>query len=494
MGELLLRRAKSRSRAGNPDRGAALLTVIMFLAVVGALGSLATLVGISGLRNASRDVAGAAAAATTNAGAAEGISYIRTHGLSTLTCMEPFTSSSTTWESAAGCTSTSNHWAKPTSPQTVCAGVDVSAPVAGEDCYLVWIGTLQLYIPPAGQPGAAGYTPAQPAIVRIHSTGISGNGPAGRSINADVSITPSQFPIGVFGNTFNQNSTNPPISNESLYAAGNVSLSCELTGIDPEYNIPAAVHAGGTISYGTARNCTEGVNPTVVSGTTQGACPLSGTAPLDAFDQSSTGGPYPTTSPCYNYDTNTSYPYYSSTLTPYANTSYFSENELSAYGYRPGGLSADEYSQLQAEAISEGTYNVTGTALTSQLNALVSAGITNPVVFDNNGSYPSLKDFPAAFAATSGTTCGDSVTVVVQNSPVHWQDGSLTGSVFVPDGEFETTGNMTLLGTLFAQSLAFEGVGNKIYLDSCFVNSPPAGVLSLTVLHVRNVDTGNLGG
>ncbi len=105
----LLKRLPCRDEAG-----VALIVVMQFMLVASAIAALVAVGAVHSLRNATQDAAGTGAQSTTDAGVAEAINYIRENGLLALTCAEPLNPADNSWQSAAGCASSS--WANPTSP------------------------------------------------------------------------------------------------------------------------------------------------------------------------------------------------------------------------------------------------------------------------------------------------------------------------------------------------------------------------------------------
>jgi hypothetical protein len=227
----------------------------------------------------------------------------------------------------------------------------------------------------------------------------------------------------------------------------------------------------------------------------------------DPYDQDSNGIALNPGDACYNRDqTDPQFASIASTINAYPQTTYFNANSLANYGYQPGGLTPSEYASLKEIAQSEGTYN--SGSLKATLTNLVAAGVTNPVVYFDNGHGPSLQDFPSQFTRTasaatvpgqtdtSGNACtAYAVVVVVRGAvTVHFTAGDLVGSVFIPDpgSLMRFDGNGTVIGTLFANSIEFEGQSPHFTLDQCFVASPPSGLTDLTTYNYNGTDVGNL--
>lgn len=462
-------------RKRRDDAGVALITVVAFVMVAAGLGALVASVSVRALGSSTQDGAAAAAQGVTDAGVAEAINYIRQNGIQDLLCAEGTAASDPT------CSGT--RWSNPTTPVLVAGGSVVTGTTcpASVDCHAVWISKVRGYQPAAGTPGGAA-TPVVPGIYRIHSTGISGVGPGGRSQVVDVQVNPARFPFGVFAATFGMPSAGSPGDHIGFFTTGDVTLKCKPTGVDYANNIPAAVHAAGRVSYGGGPCPATPPNPTT-------SCQLD-----NPYDQDSAGVSFASTS-CFERD-RTDPAFSGMNLAPYPASSLFTAQDLARYGYRPGGLSPSEYEQLKAQAVSQGTYNPAN--LNTALNTLIAQGVKHPVVWYDNGTEPNSDTLPTQFyRAPTSTNCPKyALTIVVKGTDVLWTQtraSNLVASIFLPDSgaTFKLAGNASLIGTLFADNIQFNGNGT-IALDPCFVANPPGGVLDLTVLNTRNVDTTNI--
>lgn len=477
-----IRRLRLARRA---DSGIALITVLMVLAVLTALGTTAGVVGLKNLENANRDRQANTALGASEAGIAQAMEYIRSAGVAGLNCPED------TW---SACPASPAGWNSPLAPTQV--HLDGTAgPCAGsENCYAVWIGVVQPYDP--GHKVRTG-------IYRIHSTGLYGRGPAARRIAVDVTIKPSSYPIGVYGDVFSFNGT-PSIRYESLFTLGCVQnravddsggsglkFAVDVAGknvIDPYYDLPVTAHSANQI-YTNNNNCTE---------------PIHAASKCDAShpnDQDSAGGAVGGTSCAHQYLHTEScngdpprtywYPYSGnpcdSSYVP--DSSAFSINDLALYGYRPNGLSEAQYNALRSRAQALGTYNIGTGSIMAALTAAQAKGVTHPVLFWDNGLTSSLKDnmFPSYYNRAPnhavGQTCTTSpaVTIVVLHDNLDFQGGNNTwfdASIFVPNGTFDGQGGYKILGTLFAQNVSMSGT-TQFELDECFVKDQQGPLLDL---------------
>ncbi|HVA61954.1 MAG TPA: pilus assembly PilX N-terminal domain-containing protein [Mycobacteriales bacterium] len=468
------------------DSGVALVVVIMFVIAIGVVGTTAAVVGTAGLRNSAHDRAAGGAQATSDAGVAEAISYIRANGLGALTCAEAVTSDLPTgWTQTSDPCSTNISWANDGSPQTVSTGGGTTCS-GSTACYRVWIGTLQTYVPGA-QP--------VPELLRVHSTGFFGTGPGARSVDVDLSVNPADFPLGIYADSVGTNG-NSSFDSVSLFVPGNVQIKCPPTGVDPAYNLPAAVHAAGTITYGPGNKCVKPAG--------SAHPPACNTA--RPFDQDGNGGPLTSGDGCYQQGA-VQYP---GTDPSYPTTSYFSANDLANYGYVPGGLTPSEYEALKAEAQAEGTYftSTSTSSLNGALTTLQGQGVHFPVVYYDfpscsNCSLPWVafnesKDIPSVYTRepSDSSNCDAwGLIIVVRYGNMSFDSGGdltpLVASIFVPEGTFSGTNNFSQIGTLFVKNLDVTGTQTH-ELDECFSDNPPGGLLNVTTTNYRAVDTQNL--
>jgi len=462
-------------RAGPDERGAAMITVVSIVAVLGALTATIAAVGVTNLRNADRDRQAGAALGASDAGVAQAIEYIRNNGVGVLNC--PVSNPSS-------CASSTNPWTNPTSPALV--PLDPGATTCGEtnNCAKVWIGWVRQYAPPTVKTG----------VYRIHSLGIYGRGPGARRVVVDVEAKPMSFPVGVFGHSLSGNG-GTRIYSESLFTTDCISPRWNGSGngtrfdnnIDPYWGIPAAAHTTSHIS--TANNC--GARGYIHSSAQP--CPNN-----DAmnYDQSGDGGPVGPGSPCYR-----SYLQADGTYYPAGDTTRFTVADLQRYGYRPRGLADSEYAALKSRAQAQGLYNVSPGSLSATITGLLANGVNQPVVFWDEGYAGTVNlsdgDFPAgAFNRSPNSPCTTtrSVLVVREHGDMTFQGGNsswFNGSFFVPDGDWTGNGGYNILGTLFAQNLSLGG-NEQWQLDSCYVQNLPGGILTLTTLSFREDDMTDL--
>lgn len=505
-----LTRLLVRRRRG--DDGVALITAVMFLAVVAALGAASTVVAVNAAQNANRDRQAGGALQTAEAGVAQGLELLHNEPAGYFTCQEPAAGAAPT----GACTTNPAGWTSSTSPEKVSQDGTVGSCVPGQACYAVWVGTVSAYTPASGS-----------GTYRIHSTGLYGGGPAARSVAVDVKVKPAKFPIGVYADDASSGGSFG-INRESLFTKGcldhrvfdsydatytpNTTSSgggIAFSGIDPQYDLPAAAHA---IAYVTQANggcssaTTKSWQQANVHDSSQSTAGLSWSPcnTNDYYDQDAQGGDL-ATSPCYKRWTSPTNPSHT-----YPTTSTFTLSDLQGYGYRPGGLSATEYASLKTAAQASGTYFTTPTAGSTLFTALTAANATNGVVYydlpSTSGTLPTVTvkpgDIPSMyFRATQDTDpCPlQSLVIVVRNGNFKYDtsgggagSGYLVLALFVPEGSYTGQGNANVLGTLFANSIG-SATGNQNWnLDTCFVKNPPGPVMTVTVTSYREVDTANV--
>lgn len=481
-------------RAVDDDRGLGVVTVVMVGAVVTALTITAVSLTINNLGNASRDRQALSAMATSEAGVAQALQFLRGGNLSNLTCTEP----------AAGavpgptCQGGTESWISVVAPKRIRTDGVTGACVSTADCVRVWIGTIKPYVPNC--PGRH-QTPPVPCsgTYRVHTTGVSGNGPGQKALAVDVEVTPYPFPIGVFAENFSGNG-NVGIHKMSLFTNGcmynrqrdDVSGSGlqfeydDAAGrpvLDLIYDQPAAAHAVGDVSTSNQSCGTGGGGGPIHSPTT--VC-----NPLFRFDQSGSGGALTSGDGCHGT-------YVRADGSVYPTTSRFGGDELQRYGYRPRGLTDAQYDALRAQAQAQGTFNITTANVNSRLTALAAAGITSPVLYWNNGDVDLRStDFPTSFLRNLSSAAGcssKSVTIVVEGSgnDLKYTGGNtapfLVASIFVPDGQLTGQGGRNTIGTVFAKTIDLGG-NVDFYMDQCFASNPPGAVLDAQVVNFREDD------
>ena len=478
------------------DSGLGVITVVMVMAVISSLVVVATALTISNLGNSSRDRQALSALATSEAGVAQAIQYLRGGNLAALTCIEPAAGAAP----GATCQGAGPSWTSATNPKQVRLDGVAGNCIAVVDCFKVWIGRVAAFVP-----NCSARTATPPgkcyAKYRIHSTGVSGNGPGARRTAVDVQVAPYTFPLGVFSEQGFSGNGNVGIHSESIFTIGcmvNRTRDTQANGggtkfeydsaagrakLDLFYDQPAAAHAVGNVSEANNGSC-GGAGPTSIHNS----------SPCDTtfrFDQDGRGGPLTPGDGCYGAYTRTD-------GSAYPTTSKFTMQDMQNIGYRPRGLSDAEYNALKTQAQGTGTYNISTGGLATRLNDLVAAGVTSPVLYWDNASVALRNsDFPASFLRDVSNTPGcaqNSVTIVVTgpNHDLSYQGGNtapfLVAAIFVPDGTLTGQGGRNTIGTVYAKTVDLGGNIDFI-LDPCFAANPPGGVLNVEVTGFREDDS-----
>lgn len=536
----MTRRLALRSAAGQDDSGIGMVIVVLFLAVALTMAGGVFAITLSGLHSASRDRQALSALATAEGGVAQAIQVIRSNAPGYFTCTE---ANATASPPSGACATNPAGWTSPVSPEKVSANGTVGSCLPSQACYSVWISTLTAYNPLPTK-NAAG-TPSHTVTYRIHSTGIAGGGPAGKSVVVDVQGTLASFPMGLYGDTVYTNGT-PGVHNESVFSAGCItSRSTDtttgggnglyFTPYDPNdpyadydwgYDQPEGAHSATVVTTQGNLKGSECKTTTASSPTTKGPIhepyPSNPCASLSLslvknmgpfpFDQDSLGStsatcnvPGGTTVWTSPQGTGATYPSAASGGT------YFDMTSLYKVGYRPQGLSPGEYDSLRQEAVATGTY-LTGTNPSASIASALAATTDNTVVLyideqqDKNGSATiTPKDIPSRFFRTSVGPNGAcpsyaSLIIVVRNGGLSFNATGvanttppqyLAASLFVPEGSYTGNGSANVLGTIYAATLNLGGT-QDFRLDSCFVNNPPALLVSLKATNYHEVETQNI--
>lgn len=478
------------SRLRRDDEGIAVITVVLLTSVVTALLITSTVVTVNNLGNASRDRQSLSALSTAEAGLAQAVQFLRGGNLGALTCIEPAVGVAP----GVTCQGATASWISATNPRQVALTGTPGACSAAQNCFKVWIGTVQKYV---ANCAARRATPPGSCfgIYRVHATGLAGSGPGARRLVADIKVTPYPFPIGVYADAFSGNG-NIGIHSESLFTNGCVKnrqndaasgsgfqfqydSAAGRPVLDLIYDQPISAHAIGAIS--TSNNS---------CGSGSGGQPIHQTANCNAtfkWDQDGDGGAI--AAPCLSA-------YTRSDGSTYPLSSKFTAADLQNYGYRPRGLTDAVCDSLRSQAQAQGTYNIGAAAISAKLTALAAAGITSPVLYWDNADVDiKQSDFPASYsrALNQSATCtaAGSVTIVVAGHDLKYTGGNsspyLVASILVPDGGLTGQGGRNTIGTVFAKDLDLGG-NVDFYMDECFVNNPPGATLDATSTNWREDD------
>lgn len=473
------------------DEGVAMTLVIGIGAVISAFAITATTLSMNNLKNTVRDKQANSALATSEAGVAEAIEYLRSAAkLGQLNCMEPVPATDPVSPPNA-CYGATMSWTSKKNPMQVAVDGGTVPCTVQQTCYKVWISTLTPYDPitsPAGR-------------YLIHSTGQFGNGPASRSVVVEVTAKPYGFPIGIFAERLT-GVGGAGVSRESVFSlnciggrASDTSSGAGLrfTGnVDLGNDIPPSAHSVSDISTGGCSQANRFLHkPNLPCNTSLPAI----------FDQSGSGAALDpaTHSGCYEK--------WTSPLSgkKYPKTSKFTSTDLQNTGYRPRGLSDDIYALLESRARATGTYFTDKNANPyTALNALAGAqGVLYYKINPGEKVVLGPTNIPAVYTRPeSDTVCGGSSLVIIVeggdltlNSIGAGNSTPVTGlvsSIFVPDGAYAGAGGVWVIGTLFAKEIKLAGT-QDFRLDRCFVTNPPSAIVDVQVKNFREDDSGNAG-
>lgn len=491
------------------DDGVAMLLVMGVAAMITVLTATVASVSLNNVKNTSRDKQSGSAFATSEAGVAEVVERIRSGvlPLSGLTCMEPTDPSVAL---PASCTGTTMSWTSAVAPMEVPVDGGTAPCLPSQTCYKVWIGTLRAYDPANG---------VKSGLYRVHSKGLFGNGPAASTVVVDLDVRPEQFPIGVFGEKVTGNG-GTAVYNESLFTRACVSPrhdgsgnGTRFNGMDVYWDQPASAHSTTMITTTSGCGTTGDIHKSA-------NCPEKTAV---NFDQAPGGGPVAAGSGCYRKHLRKNGSYYPDALptegcTPRADglcdSTSFTVKDLERYGYRPRGLSDDQYESLASRARALGTHNVSASTLSTQLSNALAAGVIQPVVYIDCDEAPALcptdtyelkiSNIPTAFQqppsspATSLTRCASGpqpvVTLVVAHGNLNFNGGNSSwfdAAIFVPDGRWRGDGGYNVLGTLFANDLSLGG-NETFALDACFIRDLPAPLMHIETVNFAQDDARDL--
>jgi hypothetical protein len=305
------------------DAGVALITVVLMAALLVGLGIAVTATTVNNLNGAGRDRAATGALGVAEAGVADAIGYLSTKG------------------TAAICPTCTGLW-NVSSPGPVTRTYSTGSAV-------VSIMEVAKYAPPTTRAGRY--------LIRSVAT-TPDSRPGKRTVEQLVEITPLSFPMGVYVNGHLSLNGQVKIQQESVFSSSCVDSRNKLTfsngpsgsNIDPYNRIPAGVHSVSYIVDAQRTNCTYsdaasakvGDNAVIHKTST-----CSETYPYDQ-DGSPLGGVF-TSGTCLAKTTG--YGDYD------LKGSEFSDEVMrNVYGFKPRGLTDDEYATLKAKAKAAGTY------------------------------------------------------------------------------------------------------------------------------------------
>ncbi|MGI8426706.1 MAG: pilus assembly PilX family protein [Actinomycetota bacterium] len=452
-------------RKTRSEQGSAMIMALFMMVVLTGLGTVMFNIATSNQQDSGRDRLAGGALGVAEAGVAQALAFMRTNGVSTLTCDGPNPAS-------ALC---GNDWGY-NFVSAASGGHVVNLTGGGQ--YRVWIQRLAGYAPNAG---------VTTGSYKIFSVGTLGAGPASRTITTQVSVKPFSFPIGIFAEDYVQHGGNVDVASISMFSKGCVFKRDRVTfsgAIDLAHpGLKPGVHSAKWISTANGNNdasCSSTSIKNIHKPPIPGVC--NATYP---YDQDKLGGPLTAlNAACY----------------PNLTTSHFDENALKTYGYvDPRGLPANQYAELKATAQAAGTYYncSSGPACSPNLN-----GVSNPnaVLYVHLGAPGtntgrSVTFGPGDLVGYGAAYCGTrSLLIVVEGGDLHMNNNlDIVGAIFAPDGFVHVNGGAKILGSLFAKQLQVNGDAAFTLMgpannDHCFFDNPPAGTLNVSPFNFQEVD------
>lgn len=445
------------------DSGAALISALLVGVILTTLGMVIARTAASSFRGAIADRGVGVSLGGAEAGLARGLQYLRVTQPRELGCSP---------------TCTANPWGNAAAPQ--------SLTFPDGSVAKVYIKVVQPFSPPKFRSGT----------YIIHSVGTGKGGVGMRTLEQTVSVAPLSFPLGVYTDQQISFQGNGAILNESVFSRscidsrgkpGDGGLSFD--GIDSYYGIPAAPHTTSFITPRQVNNCSP-----VDRGSIHGTNPTNSTQPCNAtqfymqdlnkygsfvYDQSGYGGDFTAGDAC------------STAPNQYTTSSKFTLEMLqSLYGFKPRGLTPEQYDALKQEAIRQGTYYTTPSPPTWP-----SASTSPyPILYFKIGANQTVKiqNDLSSYLWQNDPTCTmkhPSVVIVVEGGSLHVTGSTgFTGAIFTPDGETRFDGSNSFVGTIFAKQFTAAG-GDTISLNDCYAQSTSPLILEPKPLLFRQVDS-----
>jgi hypothetical protein len=447
------------------DDGSAMIITLLVLAVLTALATTVASVTVNNLGSSVKAQQAGAALNAADAGVAQAMSYLRNKGTGVLACSP---------------TCADNAWGNSTAP----AASSVTG-TAGQ-AYTAWIEPVAPY--PANDPG----------LYRIHAVGTA-NGEARRVVEADVQVTRTTVPFGIFARTIDGGGT-VTVENQSVFSTGCIYSRSKLkiSGTDVAYGIPAGVHTTQIItdSQGNGQFCPTTSKPIHAAGTTTEKC-----NPLYPHDQDRFGGNLAGTAcwPTQNdykafygpedvdkdgtIDVDGSYLRGDGTL-------------MKLFNFLQPALSQTQMQRLRSVARSQGNYWTSSDGWTSpdekqavmyfDLAKSDLGGVVNLNKIVGFGRDPGL-------AANHPDCDTRSLIIVIDGGNARLNSTQdLTASLFLtsgaPNGKIlKANGTSQFIGTMYGDTADLTGTAD-LSMDDCFMNNPSPGLLHFTQTSYRELD------
>jgi Tfp pilus assembly protein PilX len=470
-----------RKRQELDDAGSAMILTLMVMALVTALATTVAVVTINNLQASSQSRLAGSAVNSADAGIAQAVAYLRNSGVRELRC-------------SPNCAS--NPWGSEAAPASVAAGG-----TAGQ-AYKVWIEPVAPF--PAHDPG----------LYRIHSTGTAA-GAASRKVTADVGVTTTNVPKGIFARTINGGG-DASVARESIFSTGCVYNRSKITMVpgelDAAYGIPIAVHSSQIIteSNGTGQYCPTTNKPIHKTGTTPtDTDPSSACHTSYPYDQDRLGGRLVSSGGCYDVrmepggEWGKYYSVYDLTGDGVPDPASKIETDADLFrlfGIRTPVLTQGQIDQMRTLAQSQGNYWTQ-----SQKTHWTSPDEDNAVMFfdlaqTDPGGTVDLNEITgfgrvANLADTDASCPSKSLIIVVEGGNVKLNaNQDLFASLFLtsnaPNGQvFKANGTTNFIGSIYADTVNLTGTAD-LSMDGCFLANTSPALLELTVANYSEDDRG----
>lgn len=452
----------TRADRRRDDAGSALILTLMVMALVTGLATTVAVVTINNLQSSVRAQQAGSALNAADAGISQATSYLRNSGVRDLAC-------------SPSCST--NSWGNRTTPTSVSLTGD-----AGQ-AYTVWIEDVTPY--PANDPG----------LYRIHSTGTA-SGAASRSVTADVTVTTTNLPKGVFARTISGGGS-ASVARESIFSTGCVYDRSKITmvpgEIDLAYGIPIGVHSSQiiTLSNGSGQYCPTTNKPIHDPSKSPAERHCNTAYP---YDQDKLGGSLSSTS-CAS--TQTTYPakYGPQDLDGVAGNdvegSFLKDDAalFKLFDLSTPSLTQAQIDQLRTVAQSQGNYHESASGWSSpdESNAVMFFDLQGASVGDvvdlnlitGFGRDPDVADGSAACLSKS-------LVIVIEGGNAKLNSNQqLAASLFLtsaaPNGQvLKANGTSKFIGTIFADNVNLVG-NTEISIDTCFLANVSPALLDLSL-------------
>lgn len=494
-------------RIVHDQRGVAMITVLFVAAVLTVVASSAGFITVQELRSTSDDRRGAQATAYAEAGIDRMMLYVKGNA---------------------------KQWQELVLPGCTVAG-DVYDPVVVEGSVGDLGGTYSAELRRRDPCPSSVPSVRRGQVLNIVSVGSHPT--ARRTIQQSIRISGTALPIGISAQSIDANGS-PSVQTISMVSSGNVIGRDKLafTGTDPYYemsdfyptricpdgvvpdsrpqcvprgdidtatdNIPAAVHATGSIIFSKAGAETEEHPPSPNCDADKGAP----SSDQSAWDGSATG--------IHSTDASgVTTPGWNTTCSMTANgiprppSTKFTESDRANLSTQPG-LTPDDHLFFRDAARNEGIYCRTPASGTQSCTVGGVSRNLGGVIGDNDilglpRGFVVFVEYDGGDAFSNANTlnwsastprCSTdptdpySIILIVKNGSLKMAQGSsLTGAVFVEDGQIDSAGVYTIEGTIVAHTFHIRG-NAEFLLTDCWLRNMPGAFLVTETLRWSEID------